>query len=157
MKLSDSFNGDSSALELIVHSFNINLAQNATIVNKCSYLHEYSTLISYVKFGISQNWSRRNSILYAIQRCIDENVMKDYLLQKREEVFSMLDLQWNFDDAKQAWHDEGFEQGISQGIKTGIESVVLNMIRKHKSFEEIADSTDLPIERIQQLALSVSE
>ena len=69
----------------------------------------------------------------------------------------MLDLQWNFDDAKQAWHDEGFEQGISQGIKTGIESVAINMLRKHKSFEEIADSTDLPIERIQQLALSVSK
>lgn len=73
----------------------------------------------------------------------------------------MLDLQWNFDDAKQAWREEGFEQGIeqgiSQGIKTGVESVAINMLRKHKSFEEIADSTDLPIERIQQLALSVSK
>jgi predicted transposase YdaD len=77
--------------------------------------------------------------------------MKDYLLNKREEVFSMLDLQWNLEDAKQAWHDEGFQQGI----KTGVESVAINMLRKHKSFEEIADSTDLPIERIQQLSLSL--
>ena len=156
LKLSDSFGGDSSALELIVHSFNINLAKNADIVNKCTYLHEYSTLISYVKLGISQNWSRRNSILYAIQRCIDENVMKDYLLQKREEVFSMLDLQWNFDDAKQAWHDEGFEQGISQGIQQGHDnataSIAINMIQAGLPFEQIQKFTQLSLDKISELA-----
>jgi predicted transposase YdaD len=151
LKLSDAFNGDSSALELIVHSFNINLNFNSPLFKKCHYLNEYSTLIFYVKLGLSKKLSRRNAIINAIQRCIDENIMKDYLLNKREEVFSMLDLQWNLEDAKQAWHDEGFQQGI----KTGVESVAINMLRKHKSFEEIADSTDLPIERIQQLSLSL--
>lgn len=161
LKLSDAFNGDSFSLELIVHSFNINLDKNSDIVNKCSYLHDYSTLISYVKLGISKNWSRRNAILYAIQRCIDENVMKHYLLQKKEEVFSMLDLQWNFDDAKQAWHDEGFEQGISQGIKQGHDdamlSVAIDMLKDNESFDKICRITKLPVERIQQLALSVSK
>lgn len=144
LKLSDAFNGDSSALELIVHSFNINLNFNSPLLQKCHYLHEYSTLIFYVKLGLSQNLSRRNSILYAIQRCIDKNIMKDYLLTKREEVFSMLDLQWNLEDAKQAWHDEGFEQGI--------ESVALKMIQRGKSFDEIADFTNLSLEHIQKLA-----
>lgn len=151
LKLSDAFYGDSSSLELIVHSFNINLNFNSLLLQKCHYLNEYSTLIFYVKLGLSKKLSRRNAIINAIQRCIDENVMKDYLLQKKEEVFSMLDLQWNLEDAKQAWHDEGFEQGI----KSGVESVAINMLRKHKSFEEIADSTDLPIDRIQQLSLSL--
>lgn len=151
LKLSDSFRGDSSSLELIVHSFNINLNFNSPLLQKCYYLHEYSTLIFYVKLGLSQNLSRRNAIINAIQRCIDENIMRDYLLQKKEEVFSMLDLQWNFEDAKQAWRDEGFEQGI----KTGVESVAINMIRSGKSFDEIADSTNLPIERIHQLSLSL--
>ena len=160
LKLSDAFYGDSSSLELIVHSFNINLNFHSTLFQKCHYLQEYSTLISYVKFGISQNWSRRNSILYAIQRCIDENIMKDYLLNKREEVFSMLDLQWNLEDAKQAWHDEGFEQGVQQGIKQGhteaIESIALNMLRRGKSFDDIHADTSLPLERIQQLSLSLN-
>ena len=147
LKLSDAFNGDSSSLELIVHSFNINLNFHSPLLQKCHYLNEYSTLIFYVKLGLSQNLSRRNAIINAIQRCIDENVMKDYLLNKREEVFSMLDLQWNLDDAKQAWHDEGFEQGI--------ESVALKMIQRGKSFDEIADFTNLSLERIQQLADSL--
>ena len=146
LKLSDAFNGDSSSLELVVHSFNINLNMNADILNKCSYLHEYSTLISYVKFGLSQNWSRRNSILYAIQRCIDENVMKNYLLQKREEVFSMLDLQWNFDDAKQAW----------EGHDNAMVSVAINMLREGISFEQIQKFTQLSDEHIQQLAKNIS-
>ena len=151
LKLSDSFSGDSSALELIVHSFNINLTGNSDIINKCSYLHEYSTLIFYVKLGLSQNLSRRNAILYAIQRCIDENVMKDYLLQKREEVFSMLDLQWNLDDAKQAWHDEGFEQGIKQGHDDAMVSVALHLLNMGLSADQIHNATNLTIERIQQI------
>ncbi len=148
LKLSDSFRGDSSALEIIVHSLNINLAKNSVIVKKCSYLQEYSNLISYVKFGISKNWSRRNSIFYAIQRCIDENVMKDYLLKKREEFFSMLDLQWNFDDAKQTW----LEQGIEQGIKTGVEFVAINMIQAGLPFDQIQKFTQLSLDKISELA-----
>ena len=144
MKLSDAFNGDSSSLELVVHSFNINLNMKADILNKCSYLHEYSTLISYVKFGISQNLSRRDAILCAIQRCIDENVMKNYLLQKREEVFSMLDLQWNFDDAKQAWFEEGHDNAMI--------SVAINMLREGISFEQIQKFTQLPLDKISELA-----
>ena len=162
LKLSDAFNGDSSSLELIVHSFNINLNRNSDIIKKCSYLHDYSTLISYVKLGISKKLSRRNAIINAIQRCIDENVMKDYLLNKREEVFSMLDLQWNFDDAKQAWLEDGIEQGVKQGISQGIkqghddatESIALNLLSMNLSFEQIHHATNLSLERIQQLALS---
>jgi hypothetical protein len=155
--LSDAFNGASSSLELIVHSININLNLNAEVIQKCHYLHDYSTLIFYVKLGISQNLSRRNAIIQAIQRCIDENIMKDYLINKREEVFSMLDLQWNFDDAKQAWLEEGFEQGVEKGRNDAIESVAINMLKKHKSFDDIADATNLPLDRIQQLANSLHD
>ncbi len=99
LKLSDAFNGDSSSLELIVHSVNINLNLNAEVIQKCHYLHDYSTLIFYVKLGISQNLSSRNE---------------------------------------------------------GIESVVF-VLKKHKSFDDIADATNLPLDRIQQLANSLHD
>jgi hypothetical protein len=83
--------------------------------------------------------------------------MKHYLIQKKEEVFSMLDLQWNFNDAKQAWHEEGFEQGIKQGHDDAMLSVAIDMLKDNESFDKICKITKLPIERIQQLALSVSK
>ena len=33
--------------------------------------------------------------------------MTGYLTVKRDEVFSMLDLQWDFDEAKVAWFKQG--------------------------------------------------
>ena len=144
LKLSDSFGGDSSSLELIVHSVNINLGLHAEVLRKCNFLNQYSTLIFYVKLGLKQKMTRRNAIIYAINRCIQENIMKDYLIQKKEEVFSMLDLQWNFDDAKQAWFQEG--------RTLEAEKIALNMIRKGFSFDDIQDLTNLSIDKITELA-----
>lgn len=149
LKLSDSFGG-SADLELIVHSTNINFNRRAELLQKCSYLNEYSIFICYVKSAIANGFSRRNAIIQAVDRCIKENIMKDYLIQKKDEVFSMLDFQWNLDDAKIAWRDEGREEGRNEGI----ESVALNMLRKGKSLDEIVDLTELSIQRIQQLAQS---
>ena len=144
MKLSDAFGGDSSSLELIVHSVNINLGLHAEILRKCNFLNQYSTLISYVKLGLKQKMSRRNAIINAINRCIQENIMKDYLIQKQEEVFSMLDLQWNFEDAKKAWFQEGENKGI--------ESVALNLIDMGMALDKIHEATKLSIEKIKELA-----
>lgn len=47
--------------------------------------------------------------------------MGDYLVKHSEEVFNMLALEWNMDDALQARFEEGREEGI--------EFVALNMIR----------------------------
>ena len=152
MKLSDAFGGDSSSLELIVHSVNINLGLHAEILRKCHFLNQYSTLISYVKLGLKQKMSRRNAIINAINRCIQENVMRDYLTQKQEEVFSMLDLQWNFEDAKKAWHAEGFQEGVSAGLSQQSERIALNMLRKGFSLDDIQELTKLSIEKIKELA-----
>lgn len=148
MKLSDAFGGDSLSLELIVHSVNINLGFHAEILRKCNFLNQYSTLIFYVKLGLKQKMSRRNAIINAINRCMQENIMRDYLTQKQEEVFSMLDLQWNFDDAKTAWHDEGFQEGTTQKA----EKIASNLLRMGMNFDYVHQATELSLEKIKQLA-----
>lgn len=149
LKLSDAFLPNSSSLELIVYSFNINLDKNAEILNLCQYLRDYSTLIAYVKLGLTTGLSRRSSIIHAINRCISENVMLDYLTKKKQEVFTMLDYQWNIEDAKQVWQDEAFEQGI--------ESVALNLISMGLPFDKIQEATKLSIEKIHNLANTLNE
>ena len=60
----------------------------------------------------------------------------------------MLALQWEQDKAIRASYEDGRDDGISEGI----EKVALKMIRRGKSFEDIHEDTDLPIERIKKLA-----
>ena len=60
----------------------------------------------------------------------------------------MLDLQWNFEDAKKVWHAEGFQEGTTQKA----EKIALNMIRKGLSFDDIRDFTELSVEKIKELS-----
>ena len=147
MRLSDAFDGDSTSIELVVNAFNINYGLPQPLLQKCRYLFDYSTLVGKVKEGIRLGLSRRDAIRRAVKFCLDNGIMGNYLVEHSEEVFNMLALEWNMDDALQARFDEGRDEGI--------ESVALNMLRRGKSIDDIHVDTNLPLERIKELAKNV--
>lgn len=144
MRLSEAFGGDGSTLELVVVAYNINFGLEQPLLAKCQYLREYSTLVGKVKEGIRSGLTRKEAISHAVKFCLDKGLMKGYLEFNSKEVFNMLALQWEQDKAIRASYEDGRDDGI--------ESVALKMIRRGKSFEEIRQDTDLPLERIQKLA-----
>ena len=148
MRLSDAFNGDSDSLELIVTAFNINYGLPQPLLNKCAYLSDYSTLVGKVKEGIRLGCSRRDAISRAVKFCLDNGIMGDYLVENSKEVFNMLALEWNLDDALQARFQEGYEDGRAQER----ESVAIKLIRMGLNFGDIQKATDLPIQRLEELA-----
>lgn len=148
MRLSEAFSGDDTALELVVTALNINHGLRQPLLEKCQYLREYSTLVGTVKEGIRLGLSRHDAISRAVKFCLDNGLMKGYLEFNSQEVFDMLAIEWKMDDALAARYEDGRDDGISEGI----EKVALKMIRRGKSFEDICEDTDLPIERIKKLA-----
>ena len=148
MRLSDAFGGDSSSLELVVTVYNINYGLEQPLLDECQYLADYSTLVGKVKEGIRFGLSRRDAISRAVKFCLDNSIMGNYLVEHSEEVFNMLTLEWNMDDALQA----RFNDGVESGILRGVESVALNMIGMGMSFEKIQEATKLSMERIKELA-----
>ena len=157
MRLSDSFWGSQHSLELIVTAYNINHNLHHNLLNKCAYLNDYCILVAKVKEGISQGLSRRDSISNAVKFCLHNGIMKNYLEFHSEEVFNMLALQWNLDDALKARFDDGFDDGLQVGQNKGIELVALNMIRRGKSFDDIQADTNLSLARIEELAQSLKD
>lgn len=145
MRLSDAFDGDSDSLELVVTAFNINYGLPQPLLKNCSYLNDYSILVGKVKEGIRLGLSRRDAISRAVKFCLDNGIMGKYLIEHAEEVFNMLALEWNMDDALQARFEEGRDEER--------ESIAIKMLRKGKSFEEVQELTDLPIHRLEQLAI----
>ena len=152
MRLSDAFDGDSNSLELIVTAFNINYGLPQPLLKHCHYLNDYSTLVGKVKEGIRLGLSRRDAISRAVKFCLEHGIMGNYLVKHAEEVFNMLALEWNMDDALQARFDEGYENGRNEGINDGIESVAINMLRSGMNIDKIKELTQLSSERIQELA-----
>ena len=51
----------------------------------------------------------------------------------------------------------GFERGVESGFERGIEKTALNMLKKNISFEEIADITELTVDKIKELAKKMNE
>ena len=143
MRLSEAFGGDSSSLELVVTAYNINRGVNAPLLGKCPYLRDYSTLVGEVKDGLAKGLSLRDAIIRAVKFCLDNGIMCDYLTKHAEEVFDMLALEWNLDDALQARFDEGRDEGI--------EEVAVNMIRDGEPLDKILKFTKLSLERIKEL------
>ena len=153
----DAFDGDNSALELIVTAYNINREVNLSILRKCKYLSHYSTFVGKVKEGIARELSRRAAIINAVKFCIENGIMRDYLEEKGEEVFNMLALEWNMNDALEAKYADGLQDGFQDGRESGIESVARNMIFAGEPFEKICEFTKLSLERIAELAKNLNK
>ena len=155
MRLSDAFGGDSDSLELVVTAFNINCGLPQPLLENCRYLFDYSTLVGKVKEGIRLGMSQRDAIRRAVKFCLDNGIMGNYLVEHSEEVFNMLALEWNLDDALAARFEEGRNEGRDEGINVGIESVALNMLRSGMTVDKIKELTQLSAERLQELATSL--
>ena len=78
----------------------------------------------------------------AIDQCIQENVLRDFLTANRSEVTKVMQLDYTFERQielereaarSKAWEqgmERGIEQGIERGLERGIEQERLAMIRK---------------------------
>lgn len=144
MRLSEAFSGDGTALELVVTSYNINQGLKQPLLGKCEYLNDYSILVGEVKAAIEAGLNRREAIRLAVKNCMAKGVMSGYLENHAEEVFNMLALEWNMDDALQA--------RFADGVEDGIKSVAINMIQAGEPLDKIRQFTRLTAERIKELA-----
>ncbi|MCL2834732.1 MAG: hypothetical protein FWD78_16295 [Treponema sp.] len=67
----------------------------------------------------------------------------------------MLLTEWNWDDAKQVWREEGREEGMEKGMEKGIEQgrevVARNAIAKGVPLKLISDITGIDINTLQNI------
>lgn len=122
----------------------------STLTN-CQYLSDYSTLVGKIKEGIRLGLSSRDAISRAVKFCLEHCIMGEYLVEHAEEVFNMLALEWNMDDALTARFEEGYEDGREEER----EAIAINMIRSGMLAENIHEFTKLSLERIKELEKSV--
>lgn len=118
LKLSDAFvdaqknykKNENSLLELTVTVYNINKQQNVPFVQNCASLNGYSTLIEYDREAIKA--SIKDHLGYAIERCIEEGILVDYLTRNTKEVRNMLIAEYDYKTDIKVKQQEAFEKGI---------------------------------------------
>ena len=61
------------------------------------------------------------AIIFAINECINRNILKEFLQAHSSEVRNMVFTEWNTEEAKIVWKQEGREEGIEIGREIGRE------------------------------------
>ena len=90
-KLSFSFSKetDDPDLEVKCHVYNINPNNNTEFLKKTPALSGYVSLIEKIR-NYEENMETNEAIHYAIDDCIEEGILKDFLISKRSQVEGIL-------------------------------------------------------------------
>jgi len=99
--------------------------------------------------------SRSLAIQKAVDDCMRQDILRDFLRDNASEVRNMLFTEWNWDTAKRVWQEEAREDGIAigkaEGIAVGVLRTALQMKGKGFSSAVISEITGLSKAEIERL------
>jgi hypothetical protein len=97
LRLSEAFNyvnipgaENLPALELIVRVFNVNVGHNEKILKKCESLRGYAVFVGKIREHQHAGQSLEDAILSAMDYCISNGILVEYLEKNGSEVRNML-------------------------------------------------------------------
>ena len=154
LKLSDAYENqsDEPQLELMCTVYNINPGNNEDLKKRSQTLREYMIFVGYVNENLAKaekgGKDYETAIRDAVNRCIAEDILKDFLMERGEDVqkIMMFDLTYEkqMENAKQEW----FKEGRAEGYRRLVNSII-KKLQKNKSIEQIADELEESVEDIQ--------
>lgn len=131
-------------LECEVRMLNINYGHNKELMEKCKRLEEYAIFVEKVRQYAKEYPDRLDkAITKAIDDCIKEEVLKDFLIERKSEVLEMV--LFSFDkelyeaDLKKIAYEEGREEGRTLGELEKLKMQVTKKLEKGYSVSEIAE------------------
>ncbi|UTC66272.1 MULTISPECIES: Rpn family recombination-promoting nuclease/putative transposase [unclassified Treponema] len=123
LKLSEAFieNKKEPNLELTVKVININQQKHHPVLENCKTMYEYTLFVETVR-----RWKKtdsQNAFQKAIEECISNNILREYLKRKTKEVIDMLLAEYDYEtdiavqraEEREIAFAEGIEQGFSDG------------------------------------------
>ena len=142
-------------LELIVTVLNINEGHNALLMEHCQTLKEYSQYVAKVR-NYAAGMPLDQAVEYAVDECIKENILADFLRKNRAEVISMSIFEYDKEEEEKKLRKAEYEAGVEAGEKSGIQKGVLNTARhllelNLLSLENISRATGLSIDELKEL------
>lgn len=124
-------------LELVVRVININYGSGADVLKKCRTLSEYAQFVAVVR-KYDQEWPLKEAVTRAVDDCIRNGVLKDFLLKHKAQVIKMSI--YEFDAEKQRKFDR--EEGREEGSDFRLIMQIQKKVKKEKSLNVITDELE---------------
>ena len=151
LRLSDAFahKVEKPEIELTCRVYNINKGNNQKLLEDCPFLKGYMLFVDYVRaYHAEQDFENLElAINLAIDRCIMENVLRNFLKEHRSEVVKVTQLDYTFDrqielereDAKREGRMDEVYSSVQEGdygIERGAKKLNMSVIEFEKKMKE---------------------
>ena len=141
LKLSDAFIHEdiNHEFEWTATMINLNEGKNEELLSKCKPLSDYMTLINKINTYKEMEVTLRNAIDRAINECIEENVLADFLRKQRGDVMLTCLTEFSEKLYKKGLLEEGRLEACIKNAKNFFENgASYELVRK--SIEELTDA-----------------
>lgn len=121
-RLSDSYivQEEPISLELLVEVFNINKGHNRELMEACKDLADYAEYTYRVR-KYAKEMPIEDAVERTINECIQEGILKDFLLQNRAEAKKMSIYEYNEQEHMRMERRDAYEDGVADGLAAGRE------------------------------------
>lgn len=136
MRLSDCFIKSGSCIEMKVQAYNINYGKNRKLMKKCRTLEDYSVLIHRIRVYNKEEENKEKAVERAIDECIKEHRLEEYLKRNRKEVSGMLLEVPTREEIAQAQHEVDLEDAEARGEARGEAKGKAELIEKIRKYAE---------------------
>ncbi|MDR9858723.1 hypothetical protein H0R97_05205, partial [Treponema socranskii] len=139
---------EKQSLELVVSVTNINYNKGSKIVHTCKPLKEYTLFVDAVRKHLKLD--SENGFKNAIKECIQNDILREYLLRKSKEVMNMLIAEYDYDVDIAVQREEEREIALQEGSYQAKLETAKNLLGMGLSIENIAQATGLTEDEIEK-------
>ena len=127
----------------------INPDNNVSLLKNCSFLAGYTELIHQIRTRKQSGCTIETAVHQAVKHCIENDILKAYLLKNEGEVMSMILTEYDEELHNETLREEGIEEGLENGLH--LAKMVFTLHRSGKSDIEIADTVGISLDKVKNL------
>ena len=152
---------------MIVTVLNVNEGHNADLMQHCNTLNEYAQYVARVRL-YAADMSLDQAVERAVDECIREGILAEFLTCNRNEVISMSIFEYDkeleekklrkaeyeagFSEGEKYGHEAGFSEGEKYGIELNSIETARRMLQLQEfSLEKIAAISGLSLDEVKKL------
>ena len=153
LKLSDMYSvkEEKPKLELEATLLNISGTNNRKLKEACRTLRDYAIYTDKIR-AYTEKMELAEAVDRAINECIEEDVLRDFLMEHKAEARAMSIFEYDQERHMQQEREAGIEKGEQQLLRRQVKK----NLSRGMSISEIAEVLDETEERIREIAAEVA-
>ena len=137
-------------IEIKVRVININPGNNPQILQRCEKLYGYSEFIGRIRKGREQGMSLSDAVDWAINKCIRDGILENFLRKNQAEVKQMSIYEYDEERHIQLEREDAMKKGLTQGLlqeRAHLASAVKHLMQQMElSAEDALSAMGIPEE-----------